>query len=180
MRVQVLPHFRPERDLQQRRRQRLGRLDAQDLEHFGLPNDIAFVGRQLGKRLAIGLLRLLVLFLVSILFIPLYAEAATFAVTPAVIDGKGKVREILRYTVSVENTSDHLISVYPWVADVDKVIGSSATQDLGDAKNKELKISLARWIEVTRGVIDLLPGDRKEIPVLVQINLNAAPGLYMP
>lgn len=104
--------------------------------------------------------------------------AADFSATPVVIDGKGKQREILRYTINLENTSNHLISLYPWVTDLEPSDGTLAKGDLGGTKGKEIKDSLARWIEVTRGAQDLLPGDKREIPVVLQINLNAPPGMY--
>ena len=111
--------------------------------------------------------------------LPTSAYAATsFNATPVVIDGKGKQREILRYSVSVENTTKHLVSIYPWVTDVDTKIGQEGAHDLQGSVDKELAASLARWIEVTRGSVDLLPGDKKDISITVQINLNAKPGMY--
>lgn len=121
--------------------------------------------------------RALIFLICSLFCLPLVASAANFVVTPAVIDGKGKAREILRYTITVENTSDHLVSLYPWVTDIDNS-GILPVGDGGGSFDKEAKESLTRWIEVTRGVIDLMPGDRKEIPVLVHINLNAVPDIY--
>ncbi len=104
--------------------------------------------------------------------------ASNFTVSPVVIDGKGKQREILRYTTTVTNTTKHLFSIYPWVIDVDGATGETGSGDLGGAQNKDVGESLARWIEVTRGSIDLLPGEHKDIPITVQINLNAKPGMY--
>lgn len=122
-----------------------------------------------------------ILFLVSyfLFLIPSSAFAANmFTATPAVIDGKGKAREILHYNLTVVNTSKHLVSIYPWVTDIDTTVGQSGSTDLAGSREKELAESLARWIEVTRGSIDLLPGEQKDVPVTIQINLNAKPGLY--
>lgn len=107
----------------------------------------------------------------------LYA-ASDFTVTPAIIDGKGKQREILRFTSVVTNTTQHLVSIYPWVTDVDAALGETGTSDLGGSQGKDLGESPSRWIEVTRGVVDLLPGEHREIPIMVQIHLNAKPGVY--
>lgn len=120
-------------------------------------------------------------FLLSAVYclVPTHAYAATsFIATPVVIDGKGKQREILRYSVSVENTTKHLVSVYPWVTDVDTKKGEEGAHDLQGSTDKELPASLARWIEVTRGSVNLLPGDKKDISITVQINLSAKPGMY--
>ena len=127
--------------------------------------------------------RSLVLPLIGVLFvalsIPQFAFAAdSFTATPAVIDGKGKVREILHYSMTVVNTTKHLVSIYPWVTDIDTTRGESGVSDLAGTRQKELSESLARWIEVTRGSVDLLPGEQKDVPVTIQINLAAKPGLY--
>lgn len=107
-----------------------------------------------------------------------FASMSDVTVSPVVIDGKGKLREILRFTVTLENTSKHLVTIYPWVTDVSAASGSTGVSDLGGSQEKPLSESLARWIEVTRGSIDLLPGEKKEVPLTVQINLNAKPGVY--
>jgi len=113
------------------------------------------------------------------LFIAPLAYAADFSVTPAVIDGKGKTREILRYTLSVENDTKHMLQLYPWVADLDALSGTTGGTDLGGGSPGEARAaSPARWIEVTRAVIDLLPGEKKDIPILLQIDMNATPGIY--
>jgi hypothetical protein len=107
------------------------------------------------------------------------AFAADFNVTPAVIDGKGKIREILRYTIMVKNESGRLISIYPWVTDVAVDVGNIDASDLGGGSpGEDRDNSLSRWIEVTRGVIDLKPGESREVPVLIQVNVTARPGIY--
>ncbi len=107
-----------------------------------------------------------------------FAAMPDVVATPAVIDGKGKVREILRFNIVMVNTSGRLVSVYPWVTDFDPYSGTLGATDLGGSGNKALHESLARWIEVTRGSVDLLPGEQKEIPLTVQVNLSAKPGVY--
>jgi hypothetical protein len=98
-----------------------------------------------------------------------------FAATPLVIDGKGHPRDIMKFSVTVKNTEAHLISIYPWVTNFSSASGTLEMPDLGRA---DLSTSLANWIEVTRGAIDLLPDESRDIPVMIQINLNAKPGVY--
>jgi hypothetical protein len=124
-----------------------------------------------------------VVFLAALLLcfaFPQFTLAATtdFTVTPVVLDGKGKQREILNYKMTVTNTTNHLVSIYPWVTDVDASIGATGESDLAGTYGKDLSVSLAKWIEVTRGVVDLLPGEHREIPIMVQVHLNAKPGIY--
>ena len=129
------------------------------------------------SRWTISLLFLSVL--VGISGIPRLAFAESiFTATPMVIDGKGKVREILRYSVSLTNTTNHLISIYPWVNDVDDSMGETGSTDMAGTKNKDISESLSRWMEVTRASIDMLPGEHKDVPIMIQINLSAKPGNY--
>ncbi len=122
----------------------------------------------------------LFLFIVGSFLVPVHAVIAEtmFVATPLVIDGKGKQREILRYDITLKNTTNRLVSIYPWVTDVDVKEGVLGASDLEGSREKALADSLARWIEVTRGSIDLLPGEEKKVPVTVQVNLNARPGVY--
>lgn len=104
-----------------------------------------------------------------------FASTPSFSLSPLVLDGKGKPREILRYTVTLTNAKDHIVSVYPWVVNLDPANGEELQEPLGKA---DLSTSLANWIEVSRGVVDLGPHESREIPILVQINMSARPGVY--
>lgn len=103
-----------------------------------------------------------------------FAEPS-FTAEPLVIDGKGKPREILHYSITIKNKEAHLITIYPWVTNFSS---ASGTLEMPDLSHADLSSSLANWIEVTRGAIDLLPGESRDIPVLIQINLTAKPGIY--
>jgi hypothetical protein len=96
-----------------------------------------------------------------------------------VIDGKGKTREILRYTLTIQNDTKHMLELYPWVADVDAATGVTGSSDLGGGSPGDTRTaSPSRWIEITRAQTLILPGEKKEIPLLLQIDLNAKPGMY--
>jgi hypothetical protein len=97
-------------------------------------------------------------------------------VTPVVIDEKGKPRDILKQTIKIVNTSERKLNLYPSVNDVHKTEGEQefVAAQTGDDK----KESLANWIELSRGVIDLGPGEEKEIPFVIRINVTAVVGSY--
>jgi hypothetical protein len=97
-------------------------------------------------------------------------------VTPVVIDEKGKPRDILKQSIKVINTSERKLQLYPSVNDVHKIEGEKefvAAQTGDDRKD-----SLANWIELSRGVIELGPGEEKEIPFVIRINVTAVAGSY--
>jgi hypothetical protein len=99
----------------------------------------------------------------------------TVAVTPAVIDEEGKARDIIKKSVTVRNRSNSLISLYPSVNNIDMVNGKEEFQQSTEADKTR---SLANWIEISRGVIELEPGEEKEIPFVIRINMRAEPGNY--
>lgn len=107
------------------------------------------------------------------------AHAATtqeLAVTPVVIDQKGQARDIIELSVTLKNISNRKLTLYPSVNDVHPETGE---QTFISAQNADdLEASLARWMELSRGVIDMGPGEEKIVPFVIRINQNAAPGLY--
>lgn len=111
--------------------------------------------------------------------IPLFTHAdssADLTITPVVIDGKAKAREILKQTISITNTSQRKLNLYPAVNNVTPQEGQEVFESSHSADDQ--KDSLANWIEISRGVIDIKPGETKEIPFVIRVSLNALPGTY--
>lgn len=106
-----------------------------------------------------------------------YAQTSTdLSVTPVVIDEKAKARDILKETITVRNTSNHVLSLYP---SVDNINPEDGEKTFSVAQNsQDLSDSLANWIELSRGVVQLGPGEEKSIPFIIRLNLNAVPGMY--
>lgn len=109
---------------------------------------------------------LLVVFSFILVFFSVLSEAgaASISVTPVVIDEKAKTRDILRESATLANDTNKKLNVYTFVNDV--------------AVEEGLASSLADWIEISRGVIELLPGGKKEIDFKINVNLRASPGIY--
>ncbi|MEN9560826.1 MAG: hypothetical protein RIQ56_99 [Candidatus Parcubacteria bacterium] len=140
----------------------------------------------MAKKLAIisnTMLRTLSFVLCSIFFahtifypLALAALSADLSVTPVVLDRKAKPRDILNESISITNTSDRKLTLYPSVRDLNSVNGQLV---FGPAKTSEdLADSLANWIELSRGVIELNPGEERKIPFTIRVNLNAIAGEY--
>lgn len=118
-------------------------------------------------------------FFLSHTMVPAVALAETSAdlsVTPAVIDEKAKQRDIINESITLTNTSNRLLLLYPSVFDVNTVNGQEVFSYAKDAS--DLAASLANWIELSRGVIEIRAGESKTIPFTIRVNLNARPGQY--
>lgn len=104
------------------------------------------------------------------------AQSSSVSITPVVIDQKGKLRDILKESIHITNTSDHVIDLYPRVDDIDIDTGGEAF--VRAHGSDELSRSFANWIELSRGVITLTPGEERDVPFIVRIHPGAASGIY--
>ncbi len=103
-------------------------------------------------------------------------STADLTVVPVVVDEKAKARDILKQTITITNTAQRKMNLYPAVNDVRPELGQEEfVSSLGADDEKD---SLANWIEISRGVIELNPGETKEIPFVIRVSLNALPGTY--
>ncbi|HCC04845.1 TPA: hypothetical protein DEP58_00890 [Patescibacteria group bacterium] len=100
---------------------------------------------------------------------------STFSVSPVVANEKAKPRDIIKKEVIVTNNTDKRVDVYISVENIDPTEG--AKEFVGPGAS-DLSTSLANWVEITRGVIDLDPRESRKIPYLIHVNLSAKPGSY--
>jgi len=114
---------------------------------------------------------------------PLFSIGIAFAdstqdltVTPVVIDEKAKQQDIINETISITNTSGRQLELYPSVNDVQD---ESGQQPFSVAQNGQQALgSLSNWIELTRGVIQLGPGEQKTVPFTITVPTDAAAASY--
>jgi hypothetical protein len=129
------------------------------------------------QRLRIGFFLLASLAFAVITPVSAHAQvAATMTVSPVVIDEKAKARDILKETITLTNTSQRKIMLYPSVNNVKPKDGQEAFVSAQDATDRQ--DSLANWIEISRGVIELSPGETREVPFVIRVSLNALPDTY--
>lgn len=97
------------------------------------------------------------------------------SVSPVVIDEKAHARDILKETITLTNDTGSKLKVYATVNNIDAETGKQVFESISGAA---LADSLANWIEVSRGVMLLDPGQSIDVPVTINVNLNAKPGEY--
>jgi hypothetical protein len=101
--------------------------------------------------------------------------AKAFTVSPVVLDEKAFPRDILKEIITVTNDSSKKADVYAFVNNINPAEGATGFIDPATA---DFASSLANWINITRGSLDLEPGEIKEVPVTIEVNLRAKPGMY--
>ncbi|OGD31420.1 hypothetical protein A3C91_04770 [Candidatus Azambacteria bacterium RIFCSPHIGHO2_02_FULL_52_12] len=104
-----------------------------------------------------------------------HAQNGLFTVRPAIIDEKAKARDMLAESLTLANATDRTLLVYASVANVAMKDGA---QEFLDPSQADYASSLANWIEISRGVIELAPREEKKIDALIRVNLRARPGMY--
>jgi hypothetical protein len=103
-------------------------------------------------------------------------ETEQFSVSPVVTNEKVKPRDIIKKELVVTNHLDRRVDLYITVENIDATEGSQETVSPAVA---DLSKSLANWVEITRGVIELGPKESRKIPYLIHVNLSAVPGNYL-
>jgi hypothetical protein len=101
--------------------------------------------------------------------------AGDFSVSPVVTNEKAKPRDIIKKELLVTNNTSHRVDLYITVENIDPTQGAQAFESPAVS---DLSTSLANWVEITRGVIELSPGEVRKIPYLIHVNLTAKPGNY--
>lgn len=106
---------------------------------------------------------------------PTAAQASDLSASPAIMDIKSQARDILKESLTIFNNTNNKLSVYTFVNNVSTTEGE---QKFLDPAQADLSSSLANWISISRGVIELAPKEKRNINFSVEVNLRARPGIY--
>jgi hypothetical protein len=104
-------------------------------------------------------------------------QPASFKVSPEFIDEEAEPSGLFEYNIKAENGPGTKVSSYPIVRDL---TGPGAQEGAGPTylENPDRSKSLASWIKFPRSVLELDPGETKEIPLSVKISPYAENGVY--
>ncbi len=107
--------------------------------------------------------------------VPFRVHAASVSALPAILDYHAKARDIIEGSLTLKNLSSRQIDIYPVV---NNIAASSGAESFTVPSIADLSSSLANWIQITRGMIELAPGESRAIPLEIRVNLAAKAGLY--
>ena len=102
-------------------------------------------------------------------------DAGGITVTPHIIDVKAKARDILEYNVVIKNNSGKRVTMYVLVYDVSPE--DNHYEIVGPGK-LDKSTSITRWVNISRGAIELDPGEELSRKLTIEVNLRAKPGKY--
>lgn len=105
------------------------------------------------------------------------ASAASYTVSPKIIDLTVQPRDILEEKIVVKNNSGSMMTLYPSVNNV--TIGvDGGVQEFVTPSMSDRTSTLSSWLEISRVGFDLPGGETKEIPLTIRVNPTAVPGTY--
>lgn len=116
--------------------------------------------------------------LITLFFVPsAYGHAATYSVTPLVLDYSVQPRDMLTQEITITNVGATYQPIFPTVNNIEVGEGGGITQFLPPSMSDRTN-SFSSWIEISRAPIQLAPGEVKKIPLSIHVNPNAVPGKY--
>ncbi len=124
-------------------------------------------------------LKLAVLILFVCAFVlPDVSSANEVEIRPFLIDETAEARDVITRTITLTNQyADRKITVFATVNEIsvgtDGEIKEFITPVMTDRTN-----TVTSWVEITRGVIELEPGETKEVPLTLRIHPYAKSGEY--
>ncbi len=109
---------------------------------------------------------------------PYAASAApSYTVAPLVIDADVEPRDIIERKITIVNTGDAPVTLYPTVNNISLDAGGTI-QEFHTPVESDRSASLAAWIEISRAGIDLKMGETKTVTLTLRINPNPKAGEY--
>lgn len=111
------------------------------------------------------------------LLTPLLSLAANFSATPLALNLDVARRDIVSETITLTNTTNRQIRLYASVNEV-ATDGEGALQSFTQPSMSDRRNSPTSWFAVTRGRIELAPGEVREVPITITMNPQTEPGNY--
>ncbi|MEY2664972.1 MAG: hypothetical protein RLZZ480_77 [Candidatus Parcubacteria bacterium] len=116
--------------------------------------------------------------LVLVLFaVPFYVSASDIEITPLLIDVDVEARDIITKEVTLVNTTNEKKILYATVNEV-AVDTTGEVKEFISPSMDDRTTAITSWIEVSRGRIELEPGETEIIPVTIRVNPYAKTGDY--
>lgn len=105
-------------------------------------------------------------------------SAAEYTVRPFLIDKVGQPRDVITENALLTNNSAYRkYVVYATVNEI-SIDTTGEIKEFVSPVMTDRSSTVTSWIEVTRGRIEIPPGEQKEVPITLRVNPYAEPGEY--
>lgn len=113
----------------------------------------------------------------AFLALPCFLYADTYKVTPRIIDRDVKQRDIFTETITITNSKQHAINVYPSVNEV-SVTDTEDIINFTAPSVSDNKTTATSWLSISRARITIASGQSVDIPLNIKIHPEAESGVY--
>lgn len=118
------------------------------------------------------------IFCLLVFSLPAITVAAEYTVRPFLIDTVVEPRDVETHVVKLVNDAEFTKqTIYATVNEI-TIDTSGEIKDFVTPVMADQTSTVTSWIEVTRGRIEVPPGEEREVPVTFRINPRAVPGEY--
>lgn len=114
--------------------------------------------------------------LIAIVIFPVKALAAV-TVSPLLIDRSVEERETLSETITLTNTTSKHLRLYASVHEI-TIDEDTQIQAFVPAAVSDRTTAITSWLEISRGRIEIAPGESRQVPLTIRINPAVKPGQY--
>lgn len=105
------------------------------------------------------------------------AAAASYKVTPLVIDREVTPRDIITETITITNSMHYRMTVYATVNAVDVAQGGDILDYVPKVEDDRPR-SITSWMSIPQAGTDIDPGETIEMQLRIQVDAKAEPGEY--
>jgi hypothetical protein len=123
------------------------------------------------KQLWVGVVLLVVLVL------PSAANAAGFTVSPVLLDLEVSARDVVTKDITITNSSEAKQFIYATVNEILIDEGGEIKEFVSPVMTDRSN-TVTSWIEISRGRLELEPGEQKTVPLTIRVSPSAEPGNY--
>lgn len=109
--------------------------------------------------------------------VPQAYAGVSYTVAPLVIDVDAEARDIITKPITITNTGDVPITIYPTVNNISLSEGGTI-EEFVQAVESDRTRSLASWLEISRKGIDLKVGETYTTNLTIRVNPMPVPGEY--
>lgn len=104
-------------------------------------------------------------------------SASEISVQPLLLDLEVKGRDVVTHDITLTNTSQTKISVYATVNEI-SIGGSGEIREFVSPVMTDRTDTITSWVEISRGRIELEPGETKVVPLTIRMHPYAKAGEY--
>lgn len=104
-------------------------------------------------------------------------SANTISVQPLLLDLELESREVVTKDVTLTNDSESKLTVYATVNEI-AIDGTGEIKEFISPVMTDRTNTITSWVEITRGRIELLPGETKTVPLTIRMHPQTEPGIY--